>query len=490
LPRRELSRLAASLTPRTNSFVPHRPEPPQAAFLLLDCEEAFYGGAAGGGKSDALLMAALQYVDVPGYDALIVRRTYPELSKPGAIMARSHEWLRGTAARWNEQRKTWTFPAGATLSFGFCKLETDVYQYQGAEYDFIGFDELTQFTEWQFTYLFSRLRQQAGAPYPRRMRAASNPGGVGHGWVKRRYITGRAPGVVFVPARLADNPHLDQDGYRRSLSHLPPTTQAQLLNGDWDAFEGMAFPAWDPAVHVVAAFDPPGEWERFESFDHGTSNPSCLLAYAVDYDGNLVVFDSLYGPGLPSSRADAIREKRAAWWPVGVAPVCYADPEMWATTHEKWGSPASDITEYRDLGVEGFVRANNRRSAGRTRVAELLKPDPDRYFPSWHHRHGERGAPRLYVVAQTCPELVDQIAAAPLLPIDSGKEGAGEIVDPGWERAWGHAVASLRYGCMSRPDPSEEPEQPLDDPRAELHRRIVEEEEEGRRRIDRSTHMG
>ena len=170
--------------------------------------------------------------------------------------------------------------------------------------------------------------------------------------------------------------------------------------------------------------------ERFESFNHGTTNPSCLLGFAVDFDGNVVCFDSHYSPGLPSFQAEAIRAKRADWYPErpdGRAwwPCCYADPEMWATKGEtRWGGPASDITDYEELRVGGFQRAENDlalEAFGRTRVAELLKPQPERYFPRWHDRYGEQGAPQFYVVGRNCPELVEQIAMAPLLPLDEAE---------------------------------------------------------------------
>jgi len=195
-----------------------------------------YGGAAGGGKSDALLMAALQYAHVPGYAALLLRKTFTDLAQAGALLQRSQDWLGPTAARWNEQQHTWTFPGGATLSFGYIDSENDKLRYQSAEFQFIGFDELTQFSETQYRYLFSRLRRLVGAPVPLRMRSASNPGGTGHSWVKQRFLVeGRARGRWFVPARLEDNPHLDRAEYVESLNELDPFTRAQLLRGDWDA---------------------------------------------------------------------------------------------------------------------------------------------------------------------------------------------------------------------------------------------------------------
>jgi predicted phage terminase large subunit-like protein len=231
--------LAERVSPKMTDFILHVPTEKQWPFLLLPHLEALYGGAAGGGKSDALLMAALQYVDLPGYAAILFRRSYADLSLPGALMDRAGEWLGGTTARWSGPEKRWTFPSGATLTFGYLETEDDRYRYQSAEFQSIGFDELTQFSESQYRYLFSRLRRLEGSVVPLRMRAASNPGGRGHDWVKRRFLDeGRQAGRVFIPATLADNPHLDREEYERSLAELDPITRQQLLHGDWSARQG------------------------------------------------------------------------------------------------------------------------------------------------------------------------------------------------------------------------------------------------------------
>lgn len=231
--------LGAELVPRLNRYMPHYPHPPQAAFLsplVNKIREVFYGGAAGGGKSDALLMGALQYVDVPGYAALLLRNTFADLSLPDAIMERSKQWLSGTDAHWNDREHAWIFPSGARLVFGYIEHESDKYRYKSAAFQYIGFDELTHFTETQYRFLFSRLRRLKGSIVPVRMRSASNPGGPGHEWVKRRFIVeGLAKGRLFIPAKLEDNPSLDQEDYEESLSNLDPITRAQMRAGNWDA---------------------------------------------------------------------------------------------------------------------------------------------------------------------------------------------------------------------------------------------------------------
>ncbi|QDU60011.1 Terminase-like family protein [Planctomycetes bacterium Pan216] len=219
-------------------YIVHRPTTKQAAFLLLSGLEALFGGAAGGGKSDALLMAALQYVDHPGYAAVLFRRTLADLALPGALIDRAHQWLAGTDAKWNQSDKTWTFPSGSTLSFGYLDHPRDRYRYQSSEFQYIGFDELTQFRETDYTYLFSRLRRLQGAFVPLRIRAATNPGGLGHDWVRQRFLLDpRPPERVFLSATLMDNPHLERESYLESLGQLDPLSRSHLLDGDWSADE-------------------------------------------------------------------------------------------------------------------------------------------------------------------------------------------------------------------------------------------------------------
>jgi predicted phage terminase large subunit-like protein len=242
--------LLDTLTPRLTKYIPIVPTPAQAAFLIRPEKESLFGGQAGPGKSTALLTAALQYVDLPDYAALLLRRTLKELSLPGGLMQVGHSWLVRSDARWDFDNKTWHFPSGATLTFGYLDTEADLERYQGSEYQFIGMDEAAQFEEAWYTYLMSRLRREVYQKVPLRMRLASNPGGVGNNWIKRRFMVegmNATPPRSFIPAKITDNPHLDQQSYIENLMQLSdPVKRAQLLLGDWDIVEqGEYFrPAW------------------------------------------------------------------------------------------------------------------------------------------------------------------------------------------------------------------------------------------------------
>jgi predicted phage terminase large subunit-like protein len=267
--------------PKFTKYIPWVPTAKQLAFLWLDCRDAFYGGAAGGGKSAALLMAALQYVDQPDYDALLIRNTYKQLSKPKALLDLSHAWLSNTDAHWNGDLKQWRFPAGATLGFSYLDGPMDHFNEQGAAYHFVGIDELTQIRENQALYVaFSRSRKSDESKVPIRFRSTSNPPAaeqVARGkWVKTRYVDPktRRKGRIFIPADLNDNPYLDKEDYVESLSELDPVTRAQLLSGDWDiSAKGRKFSAeW---FKVTDAPPDPSEIDKIVRFwDRASTEPS------------------------------------------------------------------------------------------------------------------------------------------------------------------------------------------------------------------------
>lgn len=188
---------------------------------------------------------------MPGYSAVLFRRTFPELEQPGGLIPRSLEWLSNTDAKWNDTKHTWRFPSGAVLKFASMDSEKDKYKYQGGEYIRAGFDEVTQFSETQYQWINSRARRCTGFPWAPQLRCAANPGGVGHLWVKNRFINNDAldalrqgqggvfmtDGRAFVPAKIDDNPHLQQEEYKEALRNLDPVTRARLMDGDWSVVQ-------------------------------------------------------------------------------------------------------------------------------------------------------------------------------------------------------------------------------------------------------------
>ena len=232
------------LEPRESPHCPEDPSLTQKVFLRTYSLEALFGGAAGGGKSSALLMAALQYVDVPQYSAILFRRTYADLALPGAIMDRFQMWTGPEEdVKWNANTYTATFPSGARISFGYLNNSQDYLRYKGAEFQFIGMDEVTEIREADYRYLFSRLRRPASGPLskvPLRMRCASNPA---PNWVRQRFIIeGQNEGRIFVPSFLDDNPGIDADSYRQSLQALDPVARRRLEEGaGWSTTLGSLF---------------------------------------------------------------------------------------------------------------------------------------------------------------------------------------------------------------------------------------------------------
>lgn len=231
------------------------PQPKQEAWLRIRATQKFYGGAAGGGKSITLMMGASRYVDIPGYAALLLRRTYPELALPGGLIDVGHQMFGGTGARWNQTEKKWTFASGAVILFGYLQHEADKYRYKSSEFQYIGFDELTHFSPTQYLYLFSRLRKPSTgllSRVPLEIGSASNPGGPYHDWVRTDLVDAatRKADAIFLPAKIADNRKLDQASYIGMLGHLPSAERDRLLHGDWDAQEsGERF--WASWFHVV-----------------------------------------------------------------------------------------------------------------------------------------------------------------------------------------------------------------------------------------------
>lgn len=261
------------------AFCPQTPTAKQLEFDKVDAKEALFGGAAGGGKSSALLYTAMKYVHDPRYSALLVRKTYADLSKPGALLDRIQEWVAGTAATYNAMLKRVTFPSGAKISFGHLESANAHLAFQGAEYQMVGVDELTQLPERQYRYLLSRLRRLSDRDTPLRSRNSANPGGPGHQWTYDRFVGPNAVGV-YIPSRLHDNPHLDAESYREQLALLDPVTRAQLLDGSWVRDGSNRMWLYDDAVNKGV----PDEGEVYShviGLDLGASARSATTAWVV-----------------------------------------------------------------------------------------------------------------------------------------------------------------------------------------------------------------
>lgn len=242
----QIKTLQQALTPRLNKYIPITPTAKQAAAMLMNDErELLYGGAAGGGKSIFLLASALQYVDIPNYAAILFRKTFSDLMLPGALIPVSQQWLapwldKGVV-QWKDKDKKYIFhESGATLSFGYMENAGDHFRYQGAEFQFVGFDEVSHIAPVSYRYLFSRLRRKADMRIPPRFRATANPGGqYGEYYYERFFVdnidetTGKKK-RVFLQAGLRDNPHVDAVSYREALAELDPITRAQLEDGNWE----------------------------------------------------------------------------------------------------------------------------------------------------------------------------------------------------------------------------------------------------------------
>ena len=309
------------------------PQPKQAAFMARPEYECLYGGAAGGGKSDALLAEALRQVHIPHYRAIIFRKTYPQLSE---LIDRSRSIYQPAfpKAKYNSTEHCWTFPSGAKIYFGSMQYTKDRVNYQGKRYDFIAFDELTHFTFDEYSYMFSRNRP-SGEGTRVYIRATTNPGGIGHGWVKDRFITAAPPLTpiednykvatpdgkmvnlkrrrIFVPSTVFDNKELlkNDPNYLANLAMMPEAEKNALLYGSWDSFDGQVFTEWrnDPVhyddhawTHVINPFKIPAHWRIIRGFDFGYAKPFSVGWYATDEDGKIYRIKEYYGcTGTPNT---------------------------------------------------------------------------------------------------------------------------------------------------------------------------------------------
>lgn len=409
----------------------------QLAFHRATATEVLFGGAAGGGKSYGQLIDAMLYaLKYPGSKQIILRRTYRDLEL--SIIRLAMQIYPLDKFRYSASSHTGRWFNGSIIDFGYCDTDNDVHQYQGAEYDVIRFDELTHFSEYQYTYLISRLR--GSAPRPRQIKSSTNPGGVGHSWVKSRFIdpappetvfsSGNGTTRVFLPSKIDDNKFLIEGDplYKQRLLELPEAQRKALLLGEWDIFEGQYFSEWRAAVHVCEPFPIPRDWRVYRAFDYGLDCFAMVWA-AVSPSREVYIFREC-------ARANMIIKDTAALAAELTDEDIYATlapPDMWGRTADQGRSKADQFAE---AGMR-IIKSSNDREAGWLAVHDLLRYE------------GSEGAitkpPRMHIFS-TCREL---IRCLPLL-IHDQKKPTDASTEP---HEITHICDALRYFAVywSRP---------------------------------------
>ena len=421
----------------------------QQKFIDSEAFETLFGGAAGGGKSYGQLVDALLYaLKYKKSKQIIFRSTFADLEK--SLIRVSLEIYPLSIADYNSSKHTWKFRNGSIIDFGYIQYEKDVYQYQSAEYDVIRFDELTHFTEFMYTYMISRCR--GANPYPKRIKSSTNPGGVGHAWVKKRFIDVGEPNVmhickletgekvtrIFIPSLVTDNKFMleyDPD-YIKRLDALPEKERKALKYGDWDIYDGMFFPEFKRRTHVIEPFQIPDTWNRYIAMDYGL-DMFAVLFIAVDTKGKAYVYNEIHKSNLIVSEA---RQTLKSIMRQYKYKFIYAPPDLWNRNRDTGKSTA-------ELFLKGGIhltKASNNRIAGWLNVKEWLKVKKVR-----HEQTGELYEDSDLKIFSNCINLIKYL---PQLQRD--EKDPNDVATEPHEPT--HITDALRYFCVSRVAPSKE----------------------------------
>lgn len=429
---------------------PH-PGPQEEAFCNFWVFEILYGGAKGGGKTDWLLFDFLdpELMKHANYRGIIFRRTFPRLRE---IIDRSFQWFPALNAQYSKQERCWTFSSGAKLFFAHCQYEESKYDYQGHEYQYMGFDQIEEFTESQYNFLKIQGRT-SDDKIPVRLRATANPGNVGHLWVKRRWIDDKEPMAIykdelgltsmFIPAKIYDNPSLvDNDPlYVKRLESLPEQERKALLDGDWNIFAGQYFKEWNPNVHVVEPFYIPTLWKRFIAGDYGHKKPSSIGWYAVNPEGGLVRYKEIYQEGLYYDKLAELMCEYSGNEKISYAvfdPAIFGDKQHHSLKKDaREGKSGAEVMQ--DTIREWFERQGRQEDSFLVTRADNRRIEGWRNLKQWLRVEGGESK---FTVFSTCTSFITVFPANvhdPRKPEDLNTDGED------------HNADEARYALMSRP---------------------------------------
>jgi hypothetical protein len=367
-----------------------RPHKRQEQFASLPDTifEALYGGAAGGGKSELLLMLPIirGFYKEPRFKGIIFRRTFPELESE--IIIRSRDWYSLAGGKYNEDKKRWQFTSGAIIQFGHVEYESDVRKYDTAEYNYMAFDELTSFTQGQYIYLSRTRCRSSSSRLPAIVRAATNPGNIGHAWVRELFISPAPKNTIiidkkthlkriFIQSFAEDNPYLmsNDPQYVNRLESLPEAERAAKRYGSWDSFEGQVFSDYrempgdgepENACHIAQPFQIPDWWLRFLAIDWGYSAMTVGLWGALSPDDRLYVYKEY-----------SKKEAKTSTWATEIGNMCigekFTDVVLCKSAWQQRGEESTQQEQFTRYSGLVARQADNDRISGKLLLQEYLR---------------------------------------------------------------------------------------------------------------------